>query len=171
MTNKLLIGLLIFFFVLIIGEVAYLMLSVNKSKGVVEVVSSIKKSEESADLCKSLFPSSMPDQALNEGNLLNLRVLKKGIVKSSILKYQIVGMIEKVEYLTKDNNSAIRFVLKADNGDKNTFQYPEKPYVTVKDVENEKIGLFSIKETDKVAIDVAYEMMNGTYISINMQIL
>ncbi|MDO8610913.1 MAG: hypothetical protein Q7R95_10310, partial [bacterium] len=162
---------LILLFLIVVGEGGYLWLLSNKEKDASKIATQLQKSEQSLDLCKKLFPSPEPGQALNEGNLMNLRVLRKGIVKSSSITYQITGIIKEIEYLQKDNNKAIRFTLEADNGDHNNFQYPVQPYVNVKNAQNKKVDLFSLKKGDKITGSIVYEMMNGTYIGIDIVIL
>lgn len=166
--KKIILVLIIILSITIVGELYYLF--INRSTTAESAIttsptSSIPPGET------NYFPSPQPDQALNEGSLINLRKLKEGVVTSSTLTYVMVGTINQIDYLSEGEERAIDVTIKGSNGKTNGFRFPGTQLVTVINSQNENIDLFTIQQNDQVNVTVEFDMIKSEYRNVIIEII
>lgn len=176
--------------ILIIGEAIYLfignplsLIKTSNSQANTSNGASITPSENSSkdsgqcqpeanfNNCQFFFPKSNPNQAFTENQLINLRVLKKGLVKSSTLNYQLEGVINKIENLGTAEEPQIRVIIEGNEGHLGSFTYKENPLLSIKRINGEEIGLLDLKIDEKIGIDVEFDMIKEQYLNVEITVL
>lgn len=154
--NKILLGLFFFLMLLIIGEVIFLFMSnkqiANQSQAnQVDIPSNVK-----------LFPTTYPQQALKENQLVNLRTLKKGVVKIFSVHYVYEGKVVASEQYTTEGLKGFHLGVVADNGNRNDFYYVTPPTdIRVIRAGNEQvISLSQIQKGNFVQVSSDFDFLN-----------
>lgn len=121
---------------------------------------------------KLLFPSPSVNQAINEEELMSLRVLRKSVVKSSVINYTYEGIISEVSY-TKDSEKTnlVRFRIRGGSGDSNSFTYTDLPFLTVRKNNDPNKNFFLLKNGDKINVGVEFDLISRKYIKIDIQVM
>lgn len=126
-------------------------------------------SENCLQKCSLLYPSPFPDQAIKELEFASLRALKKDILKSTLVQYTYEGTITKVEYGKFNDTPTVRFSIKSPSNNQNNFYYPQKPYLEIKD-KTGTLNFNALKVGQHVKADVNYDILNGVYTKIALNI-
>lgn len=122
--------------------------------------------------CSSMFPSPNPLQAIKEAQLMNFRVLKKGIVKKAFIDYTYEGVVSKVVIHKEVNKDGVELTVISKEDTANSFVYVGLSLITVKSGAELKPGLISdVKLGSNIKVRVKYDLLSEKYESIQIEVL